>query len=80
MSHKPHSQQASSIKHLVRVSGAGADHNSNIAIAQAQGTVDQILSDSGVACTFLRPKNFMQNFSGFLAGMIKSGTFYTSQG
>lgn len=72
--------KSSAVQHLVRVSGAGADHTSNIAIAKAQGQVDRTLVESGIASTFLRPKNFMQNFSGFLAGMIKSGTFYTSQG
>lgn len=72
--------QAAGVKHLVRISGAGADPLSPLAIARAQGQVDQALQDSGVPCTFLRPKNFMQNFSGFQAGMIQSGRFYSSHG
>lgn len=72
--------QAAGVKHLVRVSGAGADPASAFAIARVQGEVDQHLVGSGIATTLLRPKNFMQNFSSFLAGMIKSGTFYSSQG
>lgn len=72
--------KAAGVKHLVRVSGAGADPASAFAIARVQGEVDQHLVGSGIATTLLRPKNFMQNFSSFLAGMIKSGTFYSSQG
>ena len=72
--------KVSGIKHFVRISGAGADPNSPFAVARVQGQVDQILSESGVSTTFLRPKNFMSNFKTFMAGMIKSGTVYSSQG
>ena len=72
--------QAAGVKHLVRVSGAGADPASPIAIGRVQGQADRHLVDSGIPTTLLRPKNFMQNFSNFLAAMIKGGTFYSSQG
>lgn len=72
--------RAARVKHLVRVSGAGADPHSPFTIGRVQGEADQHLIDSGIPTTLLRPKNFMQNFSNFLAGMIKGGTFYSSQG
>ena len=72
--------RAAGVKHLVRVSGAGADPQSPFAIGRVQGQADQHLVASGIPTTLLRPKNFMQNFSGFLAGMVQGGTFYSSQG
>ena len=72
--------QAAGVRHIVRVSGAGADPASDIAIARLQGRCDQIVIDSGIAYTLLRPKNFMQNFTTFLCDMIRSGTVYSSQG
>jgi uncharacterized protein YbjT (DUF2867 family) len=78
--HVAQAARAAGVKHLVRVSGAGADPDSPFAIGRVQGQVDQHLLASGIPTTLLRPKNFMQNFSSFLAGMVKAGTFYTSQG
>ncbi|WP_126446185.1 SDR family oxidoreductase [Sulfuricystis multivorans] len=72
--------QAAGVQHIVRVSGAGADPKSEIAIARLQGSCDQIVIDSGIAYTLLRPKNFMQNFTTFLRDMIRSGAVYSSQG
>jgi len=72
--------QSAGVQHIVRVSGAGADAASDIAIARLQGRCDQIVIDSGLAYTLLRPKNFMQNFTSFLRDMIRSGTVYSSQG
>lgn len=72
--------RAAGVGHLVRVSGAGADPQSPFAIGRVQGQADQHLVASGIPTTLLRPKNFMQNYSNFLADMVKSGTFYTSQG
>lgn len=72
--------RAAGVKHLVRVSGAGADPASPYTIGRVQGEADQHLIASGTPITLLRPKNFMQNFSSFLAGMVKGGTFYSSQG
>lgn len=72
--------RAAGVRHLVRVSGAGADPDSPFAIGRVQGQADRHLLASGIPTTLLRPKNFMQNFSGFLAGMVRAGTFHTSQG
>lgn len=72
--------QAAGVRHIVRVSGAGADPDSAVAIARWQGQCDQMVIDSGIAYTLLRPKNFMQNFTTFLRDMIRAGTVYSSQG
>lgn len=78
--HAVRAAQDAGVQHIVRVSGAGADHASDIAIARLQGRCDRIVIDSGIAYTLLRPKNFMQNFTTFLRDMVRSGTVYSSQG
>lgn len=72
--------RAAGVKHLVRVSGAGADPDSEVAIARLQGRCDRLVIDSGIPYTLPRPKNFMQNFITFLRDMVRSGTMYSSQG
>ena len=72
--------KAAGVQHIVRVSGAGADPASPVAVARVQGLADQHLSESGIACTFLCPKNFMQNFVQYYAKMIRDGALYSSQG
>lgn len=67
------------MRHLVRVSGAAADPASPAAVARVQGQADEHLLASGISTTLLRPKNFMQNFTTFMAGMIRNGTVYSSQ-
>ncbi|GIX24958.1 MAG: NAD(P)-dependent oxidoreductase [Caldimonas sp.] len=78
--HAVRAAQAAGVQHIVRISGAGADPESEIAIARLQGRCDRIVIDSGIAYTLLRPKNFMQNFTTFLRDMIRAGTVYSSQG
>lgn len=74
------SAKASGVKHIVRSSGAGADASSPVAIARVQGEIDQLVIDSGIAYTLLRPNSFMQNFLNFYAGMIRGGALYLPQG
>jgi uncharacterized protein YbjT (DUF2867 family) len=68
--------KAARVKHIVRTSGAGADPQAAFALPQLQGTIDQVFGDTGIATTFLRPAGFMQNYSGYMAGMVKAGTVY----
>lgn len=72
--------KAASIKHIVRSSGAGADPASPVSLARLQGAIDAIVTDSGIACTFLRPSGFMQNLVNFSAAQIKAGTYYAPHG
>ena len=64
------------VKHIVRSSGAGADPQAGFALPKMQGLIDQIFQDTGIATTFLRPAGFMQNYSGFMADMVKVGTVF----
>ena len=68
--------KSAGVKHIVRSSGAGADPQAGFALPKLQGTIDQVFQDTGIATTFLRPAGFMQNYSGFMAGMVKAGTVY----
>ena len=68
--------KSAGVKNIVRSSGAGADVHAGFALPRLQGTIDKIFEDTGIASTFLRPAGFMQNYSGFMAGMVKAGTFY----
>jgi uncharacterized protein YbjT (DUF2867 family) len=72
--------KAAGVRHIVRSSGAGADANSPVALARLQGTIDQAVTDSGIAHTFIRPNGFMQNWVNFAAAQLKSGTFYAPDG
>jgi uncharacterized protein YbjT (DUF2867 family) len=68
--------KAAGVRHIVRSSGAGADPHAEYALPKLQGTIDQVFQDTGIATTLLRPAGFMQNYCGFMAGMVKAGTVY----
>lgn len=72
--------QRAGVKHLVRTSGAGADVNSPYAIGRLQGAIDELILDSGIPATLLRPSSFMQNWVHYYAGMVKSGSVYLPNG
>ncbi|MBV8660157.1 MAG: SDR family oxidoreductase [Burkholderiales bacterium] len=68
------------VSHIVRASGAGADVNSALPLPRLQGQIDQLIIDSGIAYTLLRPNSFMQNFATYQQGMVKAGTLYLPYG
>ena len=72
--------QAAGVKHIVRSSGAGADATSSFALPRLQGEIDQLVIDSGIAYTLVRPATFMQNFATYYAGMVQGGALYLPQG
>jgi uncharacterized protein YbjT (DUF2867 family) len=72
--------KAAGVKHIVRSSGAGADPVAGFALPRLQGEIDQMVIDSGVSYTLVRPATFMQNFATYYAGMIKDGALYLPQG
>ena len=72
--------KAAGVKHIVRSSGAGADPDAGFAMPRLQGEIDQVVIDSGLAYTLVRPGTFMQNFATYYAGMIKGGALYLPQG
>jgi uncharacterized protein YbjT (DUF2867 family) len=72
--------KAAGVKHIVRSSGAGADPEAGFALPKLQGEIDQLIIDSGIAYTLVRPATFMQNFATYFAGMIQGGALYLPQG
>jgi uncharacterized protein YbjT (DUF2867 family) len=72
--------KAAGVKHIVRSSGAGADSSSAFALPKLQGTIDDILIETGIPTTFLRPGGFMQNYAAYQSQAIKDGTIYMADG
>jgi uncharacterized protein YbjT (DUF2867 family) len=72
--------RAAGVKHIVRSSGAGADADSPVSLAQLQGRIDAKVIASGIATTLLRPSGFMQNWITFTAAQVKAGTVYAPHG
>ncbi len=72
--------KAAGVQHIVRSSGAGADPAAGFALPRLQGQIDQVLAETGIPTTFLRPAGFLQNFATFQAGQVQSGTVYAAQG
>ncbi|WP_316898435.1 SDR family oxidoreductase [Pseudodesulfovibrio indicus] len=61
------------IRYIVRSSAYGASSDAHWRLGREQGMVDQFVEDSKIPFTVLRPNTFMQNFSTFMAPMIRSG-------
>lgn len=72
--------KAAGVRHIVRSSGAGADSGSPYSLMRLNGDIDQLVKDSGLDWTLIRPATFMQNFATFYAGMIGQGALYLPQG
>ncbi|PQJ78992.1 SDR family oxidoreductase [Polaribacter porphyrae] len=68
------------VKHIVRSSGAGADSSSTFKMPKVQGTIDDLVKQSGMNYTITKPTSFMQNFVNFFANDIKNGTLYMPAG
>ncbi|WP_272699011.1 NmrA family NAD(P)-binding protein [Desulfovibrio sp. Fe33] len=62
------------IGYIVRSSRYGASSDAHWRLGREQGMVDQFVEDSKIPFTVLRPNTFMQNFSAFLAPMVRTGT------
>ncbi len=68
--------KAAGVQHIVRASGAGADATSPFALPRLQGQIDDVLTATGIPCTFLRNAGFMQNYSTYQTQAIKDGSIY----
>jgi uncharacterized protein YbjT (DUF2867 family) len=68
------------VKHLVKISGAGAELEA-ITMAKWHRTIEKEIEQSKLAYTFLRPNSFMQNIVNFSAHTIRDhGAFYAPIG
>lgn len=65
--------KAAGVEYVVRSSAYGASSDAHWRLGREQGMVDQFVEDSGIPFTVLRPNSFMQNFTGALAPMVRSG-------
>jgi uncharacterized protein YbjT (DUF2867 family) len=55
--------RAAGVHHVVRLSVMGADVNVAFRLGRAHGMVDQLVIESGIPYTILRPNAFMQNYT-----------------
>lgn len=73
--------RASGVRHVVRASAMGADVNVAFRLGRAHGMVDQLLVESGIPYTILRPNSFMQDYlSHFGSGIRERGAIELPQG
>lgn len=62
----------SGVRHIVKQSVMGADLNADVEIMRLHRQAEQIIEESGIQFTFLRPNEFMQNFVNFHSHSIKN--------
>jgi uncharacterized protein YbjT (DUF2867 family) len=72
--------KAAGVRHIVRSSGAGADAESQAAIAKLHGEIDAVVRGSGIPFTLLLPTSFMQNMVNFYGDSIRNGALYAPRG
>jgi uncharacterized protein YbjT (DUF2867 family) len=72
--------KAAGVQHIVRSSGAGADAASSFALPRLQGQIDDLFTATGIACTFLRPAGFMQNYATYQVEQVKAGLINAAHG
>jgi uncharacterized protein YbjT (DUF2867 family) len=65
------------IRHIVKQSVMGADLEADVGTMRLHRQVEEIIEQSGIPFTFLRPNEFMQNFINFHSASIKgNNAFY----
>jgi uncharacterized protein YbjT (DUF2867 family) len=65
------------IRHIVKQSVMGADLEADVGTMRLHRQVEEIIEQSGIPFTFLRPNEFMQNFINFHSPSIKgNNAFY----
>ena len=59
------------IRHIVKQSVMGADLEADVGTMRLHRQAEEIIEQSGIPFTFLRPNEFMQNFINFHSPSIK---------
>lgn len=72
--------RAAGVRHLVKLSGLGADPGSTSEIIRQHGEADEALAASGLTYTILRPNSFYQNILFQAAPIRETGRFYLPVG
>ena len=71
----------SGVKYIVKQSVLGADAEQAITPSRLHRQAENVIEESGIPFTFLRPNFFMQNFVTFYSNFIKTqGAFYVPAG
>ena len=65
--------KAAGVKHVVRLSAAGADSPNAIQMGRWHREIEEHLINSGLNYTILRPSTFMQNFVNYTGDSIRRG-------
>jgi uncharacterized protein YbjT (DUF2867 family) len=74
-------KKTGAVKHIVKLSVMGADAEPGITGGRLHRQAENIIEESGISYTFLRPNFFMQNFINFFSQTIKEqGAFYVPAG
>ncbi len=71
--------KAQGVEHIVNLSAVGAGIDVPHRFGRWHGRTEQVLRESGLKMTILRPNFFMQNLLG-MADMVRSGTLYVPAG
>ncbi|MBI5207342.1 MAG: SDR family oxidoreductase [Candidatus Firestonebacteria bacterium] len=64
------------VKHIVRLSGLGADIEPGIMLSRWHREIEKIIMDSSIDYTFLRPNSFMQNYIAYTSTSIKNNSAF----
>lgn len=74
-------KKTGAVKHIVKLSVMGADAEPGITGGRLHRQAENIIEESGISYTFLRPNFFMQNFINFFSQTIKEqDAFYVPAG
>jgi uncharacterized protein YbjT (DUF2867 family) len=74
-------KKTGAVKHIVKLSVMGADAKPGITGGRLHRQAENIIKESGISYTFLRPNFFMQNFINFFSQTIKEqNAFYVPAG
>ena len=68
------------LKHIVKLSQWAADINSPVRFLRYHAAVEQLIRNSGMTYTFLRPNLFMQGLLGFRDTIIEQNQFFGAIG
>jgi uncharacterized protein YbjT (DUF2867 family) len=78
---KKKKKKTGAVKHIVKLSVMGADAEPGITGGRLHRQAENIIEESGISYTFLRPNFFMQNFINFFSQTIKEqDAFYVPAG
>jgi uncharacterized protein YbjT (DUF2867 family) len=64
------------IRHIVKLSVMGADLEADVGTFRLHRQAEEIIEQSGIPFTFLRPNEFMQNFINFHSHFIKNNNAF----